>query len=91
MRMRAEAAREWMIRCSATTAPAEGGSMRGAIAAGECLRVRAMELPEVGAGDVVAFRRGGRVRVHRVTAIRDGRWWTQGDGRSEERRVGKEC
>lgn len=80
MKMRAEAAREWMIRCSAMTAPAEGGSMRGAIAPGERLLVRAMELPAVETGDIVAFRRGGRVRVHRVAAIRNGRWWTQGDG-----------
>ncbi len=54
--------------------------MRGTIAPGERLLVRAMELPAVEAGDIVAFRRGGRVRVHRMVAIRQGRWWTQGDG-----------
>lgn len=54
--------------------------MRGTIAAGDCLRVQFVPLDELRTGDVVAFRRGGRVRAHRVVAIRDGHWWTQGDG-----------
>ena len=74
------AAAERLIPYDGWTAPSEGGSMRGTIAPGERLLVRAMELPAVEAGDIVAFRRGGRVWVHRVMAIRQGRWWTQGDG-----------
>jgi len=54
--------------------------MRGTIAAGDCLRVQFVPLDELRTGDVVAFRRGGRVRVHRVVAIREEHWWTQGDG-----------
>lgn len=68
------------IHYSGLTAPARGTSMRGTLAPGDCLRVRAVLLGDLQAGDVVAFRRGGRVRAHRVVALRDGHGWTQGDG-----------
>ena len=68
------------IQDSGLTAPAQGGSMRGTLAPGDCLRVRAGSLGELQAGDVVAFRRGGRVWAHRVVALQDGHGWTQGDG-----------
>lgn len=68
------------IHYSGLTAPAQGASMRGTLAPGDCLRVQAVPLGELCAGDVVAFRRGGRVRAHRVVALRGGHWWTQGDG-----------
>ncbi|MDD2239438.1 MAG: S26 family signal peptidase [Kiritimatiellae bacterium] len=68
------------IHYSGLTAPAQGVSMRGTLAPGDCLRVRALPLGELQAGDVVAFRRGGRVWAHRVVALQDGHGWTQGDG-----------
>ena len=75
------------------SAPARGGSMRGTLADGDRLIVRAVALGEVGLGDVVAFRRGGRIWAHRLVKIRDGQWWTQGDGnwrRDTEPLVGSE-
>ena len=62
------------------SAPCRGASMRGTLAEGDGLRLTAVPYAALRAGDVVAYRSGDQLVVHRIVGRRGGEWITQGDG-----------
>src|SRR6266436_10116185 len=70
-----------------------GSSMLPWMRAGDISRVRKTSVENVRCGDLVLFRRHNRLFVHRIVDERVtlGVREVSAKGRSEERRVGKEC
>ena len=62
------------------SAPCRGASMRGTLAEGDGVRLVSVPYAALRAGDVVAFRSGGQLIVHRIVGRQGGEWITQGDG-----------
>jgi hypothetical protein len=54
--------------------------MRGTLREGDRLQVRSVLFPSLEPGDVVAFRSGGKVMVHRIYSRDEQELWTRGDG-----------
>lgn len=54
--------------------------MRGTLAEGDGVRIASVPYDSPHRGDVVAYRAGDQVVVHRIVGRRGGEWITQGDG-----------
>jgi hypothetical protein len=74
-----ELAVETLTRAGQLRMRASGASMLPSLAPGDELQIRSCTLTEITSGDVVLFRRDGRLFVHRVVALCGGRLLAQGD------------